>query len=217
MTPTWEFELKGELMVAYPDRALYWPARRILFVADVHLGKAASFRAAGVPLPEGTTRGNLLRLTKLLAETQAERLIVLGDLWHAKSGRVEKTVAEVAAWRERHSGVEMILVEGNHDVRSGALPPELRMTEVGDCLIEGPFALVHAPEPCDQGYVLAGHVHPAVRMVGQGQQEHRLPCFWFGPEVGVLPAFGEFTGCATVRPRASDQVFVIACDRVMRV
>ncbi len=29
------------------DRALYWPRARTLFVADVHLGKAAAFRAGG--------------------------------------------------------------------------------------------------------------------------------------------------------------------------
>jgi hypothetical protein len=33
----------------------------------------------------------------------------------------------------------------------------------------------------------------------------------------VLPAFGAFTGSAVVRPRAGDQVFVVADDEVMRV
>ena len=45
----------------------------------------------------------------------------------------------------------------------------------------------------------------------------RLPCFWFGTSLGVLPAFGDFTGLADVDPAPSDQVWVIAGDQVMRV
>ena len=66
------------------------------------------------------------------------------------------------------------------------------------------------------GYALAGHVHPAVRLRGEGESL-RLPCFWFGARYGVLPAFGAFTGTAEVRPREGDQVFVIAEDEVLRV
>ena len=67
------------------------------------------------------------------------------------------------------------------------------------------------------GYALAGHIHPAVRLSERGGQSLRLPCFWFGPRVGVLPSFGAFTGSAVVRPRAGDQVFVVADDQVIRV
>ena len=41
------------------ERALYWPRAATLFVADVHLGKAAAFRAGGVPLPRGATAADL--------------------------------------------------------------------------------------------------------------------------------------------------------------
>jgi hypothetical protein len=40
-----------------PDRATWWPAERVLFVADVHLGKPATYSALGQPVPKGTTRG----------------------------------------------------------------------------------------------------------------------------------------------------------------
>jgi metallophosphoesterase superfamily enzyme len=67
------------------------------------------------------------------------------------------------------------------------------------------------------GYALAGHIHPAVRLTERGGQSLRLPCFWFGARVGVLPAFGAFTGSARVRPRAGDQVFVVADGEVIGV
>src|SRR4051812_6702373 len=70
--------LAGEAVELLPQRALYWPAQQTLFVADVHLGKAAAFRAGGVPIPRGTTANDLDRLSMLITVTGARRLIVLG-------------------------------------------------------------------------------------------------------------------------------------------
>jgi uncharacterized protein len=54
-------------------------------------------------------------------------------------------------------------------------------------------------------------------MTGPGRQWERLACFWLGAEVGVLPAFGDFTGVAEVSPAVGDQVFVVADGCVTRV
>ena len=72
---------------------LWWPAARMVMVADVHFGKAATFRRAGQPVPHGTTADNLARLDALLAATGADHLVFLGDFLHARSG---------AAGAERH-------------------------------------------------------------------------------------------------------------------
>jgi uncharacterized protein len=45
----------------------------------------------------------------------------------------------------------------------------------------------------------------------------RLPCFWFGKYVAVLPAFGSFTGTYTVLPKQGDRVFVVADTAVIEV
>ncbi len=73
-------------LVLLPQRAVFDPAERTLFVADVHFGKAAAFRALGAPVPKGTTADNLARLTALMEATGAARLVVLGDLLHARAG-----------------------------------------------------------------------------------------------------------------------------------
>jgi uncharacterized protein len=52
---------------------------------------------------------------------------------------------------------------------------------------------------------------------GTGRQRQRLPCFWLRERTGVLPAFGEFTGAAEIRPGGDDRVFVVAEDEVVRV
>jgi len=201
-------------MVALPEKALYWASESTLFIADVHLGKEASFLAAGVPVPLGPTTETLALLSSVLLKTKPRRLVLLGDLWHAKAGRTIGFTADFVAWRASHGTVEMILVEGNHDLKSGPLPPEANVREVKEPTIMGPFALCHYPNPCPDGYVLSGHVHPSVVLQGRGRQTLQLPCFWFGPRTAVLPAFGEFTGCARVSPVEGDQVLIIGDGRI---
>ncbi len=210
-------EVAGEVLELRPDRSVYWPGERTLFVADVHLGKAATFRSFGLPVPTGTTDGTLDVLSRAIEETRVGRLVILGDLWHAKAGRTDEVVGKFLDWRERHDGVSMVLVEGNHDRRSGRLPNGSCVEEVAEPFGLGPFALRHYPEPSSSGYVLSGHLHPGAVLDGPGRQSMKLPCFWFGREVAVLPAFGDFTGCAAIRPARGDSVFVLADGRVCRV
>lgn len=210
--------MAGERLIVRADHTLFWPAQSTLFVADVHLGKAATFRNLGnVPMPSGTTESTLGRLGAALRETGAGKLFILGDLWHAKAGRDARTVGQTLAWRADHADVQMTLVEGNHDRRSGKLPTELGIVEVKEDEPLAPFALRHYPDPSERGYVLSGHVHPAVQMTGAGKQAMRLPCFLFGKRVGILPSFGDFTGSALVRPVAGDAVFVPCEGQVISV
>jgi DNA ligase-associated metallophosphoesterase len=206
--------IEGEELLLLPEKAAYWTAERSLFVADVHLGKGAAFRALSVPVPAGSSECTLQRLSEIVSRTGAERVVILGDLWHAKEGRSEINLQLLKVWRQQHSACEVVLVEGNHDRRSGALPPDLGIAEVGEGECCAPFVLRHYPEPADNGYVLSGHIHPAVRLTGRGRQALSLPCFWFGERVGVLPSFGDFTGFARVEPLPGDKVFVIAESRV---
>ncbi len=207
----------GERLVLLPERAAWWPARETLFVADFHLGKAASFRRAGIALPAGTTTENVERLDHAMQARAVAHLVFLGDFLHSAEGRAPATLERFARWRAARPGLAITLVRGNHDDRAGDPPAAwgIRCVNPGEAL--GPFALVHEPEPVRGGYALAGHVHPAVRLAERGGQSLRLPCFWFGARVGVLPSFGAFTGSALVRPRAGDQVFVVADDEVIRV
>ena len=208
----------GEKLVLLPERAAFWPARNALFVADFHLGKAAAFRSAGIPLPSGTTTENVERLGRAVAKTGAAQVVFLGDFLHAKQGRAAGTLERFGAWRAAHAKVDLTLVRGNHDVKAGDPPAEwnVRCIEAGERV--GPFVLNHEPGASKRGgYALAGHIHPAVRLSACGDDSLRLPCFWFGARYGVLPAFGAFTGTAEVRPRRGDQVFVIAEQEVLQV
>jgi DNA ligase-associated metallophosphoesterase len=208
-------EVAGEEMIARADRTLYWPKCRTLFVADLHLGKGAAFRAGSIPVPEGSTETTLRNLSHAMSKCDLDELVILGDMWHSKTARDEGTRRRFASWRREHSGVEMLLVVGNHDVRSGPLEGE--GFQVADSVIRRPFVLTHHPSPSADGYVLAGHIHPSVNLEGRGRQSLKLPCFWFGDQMAVLPSFGDFTGSATVYPKRGDTVLVIAEDKVIRI
>jgi metallophosphoesterase superfamily enzyme len=111
----------------------------------------------------------------------------------------------------------MYLVRGNHDYWAGDPPAEWDIICVNEPLLEPPFVFCHYPQEADEGYTLAGHLHPAVVLTGSGKQRERLPCFFFGLQGGMLPAFGSFTGAAIVHPQAGDKVYVIAENEVIRV
>ncbi len=215
--------LAGDEVILLPEPALYWPRTASLLVADVHLGKAAAFRAAALPMPGGTTSDALARLDAALDRTGARRLVVLGDLLHARAGRAPRTLAAVAAWRQSRPELEILLVRGNHDRGAGDPPAEWGVQCVDEPWTEPPFELRHHPveaaaaEENPAGYRLAGHVHPAVQLTGPGGLHERLPCFLFGQHQGLLPAFGAFTGGARVRPRVGDRVFAVAGAEVVEV
>ncbi|HEX5724288.1 MAG TPA: ligase-associated DNA damage response endonuclease PdeM [Longimicrobiaceae bacterium] len=212
-----EVELAGERVRLLPERALFWARASTLLVADAHWGKAAAFRAAGVAVPGGTTSAGLARLTRALARTGAERLVFLGDLFHAREGKAPRTLAALRDWRRSHARVAMTLVRGNHDRRAGDPPAELDIACCDPPCAAPPFVFLHHPAEPPRGYALAGHLHPSVTLRGRGRQVERFPCFHFGPRVGVLPAFGDFTGSADVAPAPGDRVFVVAGDEVVEV
>ena len=207
----------GEALSLLSERAVYWKARATLFVADPHFGKAAAFRAGGVPVPRGTTTENLRRLDTCLSRTGARRIVFLGDFLHAREGRAPETLRVLNEWRARHADVDMVLIRGNHDVRAGDPPRELTIRCETGPITESPFVLAHHPAESDAGYVLAGHIHPGVWLHGSARQFERLPCFWFGARTAVLPAFGEFTGVASVDVRPGDRVWVVAGNEVIDV
>ncbi len=210
-----EIDIAGERLVLLPEKALFWPARGWLLVADVHLGKAASFRAMGVPVPGGTTRETLDRLDAAIRRVEPARIVFLGDFLHSRAGRAPATLELAAQWRAGHGAIEMVLVRGNHDRHAGDPPASLAIDTVAEPFQAAPFLLCHHPEPREEGYVLAGHLHPAVRLFGRGRDSVRLPCFHFGERVGCLPAFGAFTGSALITPVRGERCFVVADDCVV--
>jgi DNA ligase-associated metallophosphoesterase len=203
-------DFHGETFELHADRAAYWMRTRTLLIADPHFGKAASFRAAGVPVPRGTSDANVDRLTALIERTAAERLVILGDFLHDDRWNDDETMSSLLRWRERHADLDVLLVRGNHDRKAGDPTPELGIECVDEPHACEPFVLLHDPNNSDDDPpVLAGHVHPAVSLRDPLRHSMRCPCFLFGGRRALLPAFGAFTGTKVVMPCEDDRVFVM--------
>jgi DNA ligase-associated metallophosphoesterase len=210
-----EIRVRGETLTLLPERAVFWGDRGTLLVADPHFGKAATFRALGVPVPSGTTGDALARLGSAVSRTSATRVIFLGDLLHARPGRSQGMFDALGSWLRSRPDVEVVLVRGNHDRHAGDPPDDLGIRCVNAPHEMSPFVLTHHPRADPAGYVLAGHVHPGVRLYGSGRQRERLPCFVIAEDYAVLPAFGDFTGLADDDPPEGAAVYAIAGDSVI--
>jgi DNA ligase-associated metallophosphoesterase len=207
----------GETVWLLPERALWWPAQRVLWIADLHLGKAATYRALGQPVPGGTTRENLARISALLRHYRPAQLVFLGDFLHAAQARTSSVLAALAHWRAQHADLDCTLVRGNHDNRAGDPPASLGIRVVDEPWLIGPFAACHHPQQHAGHGVIAGHVHPALSLRGRGHERLRLPCFCLETGLAILPAFGEFTGGWTLLPQPGRQLYPVGGQAVWQL
>jgi len=209
--------IANEPVHLYAQRGLYVPRLGVLLITDTHWGKASTFRRAAIPVPTGDLADDLARLDTLIAATHPRRLIVLGDLVHAARGYEPMMLGEIGAWRTRNADLPITLVRGNHDTHAGDPPRDWDIDVYDAPYLLPPFVLMHYPARHEAGYVLSGHLHPAVQLVGKGRQKLKLPCFWIQRYHTVLPAFGSFISHMTVTARESDRVYVIADQDVIAV
>lgn len=210
----------GAVLWLLPQRAVWWPAARMAFVADLHFGKAATFRRAGLAVPHGTTADNLARLDAVLATTGAAHLVFLGDFLHARSGAADALWQQLLPWRERHAQVQMTLVRGNHDLHAGDPPPRLALSIVNEPWqphADIPLLACHHPQMAVGHTVLAGHLHPTLRLRGTGRDVVQAPCFGWGNGQLILPAFGAFTGTSPEALAGTWARFAVTPGRVVAI
>jgi len=208
-----EIVVAGEIVSLLAQKALYWPRKKMLVVADIHFGKAASFRALGVPVPRGTTTQNLVALDALMALCEVEHIMFLGDFLHARAAHASATQAAMLAWRLSHPDLALTLVRGNHDRHAGDPAAALGIDMVDEPYSLAPFSFCHHPDLATPGYALAGHIHPTY-LLATRFDALRLPCFVVGPHRMILPSFGAFTGGFSITPGIGDAVFVSSGDQV---
>lgn len=214
----YQTDIGGERVDLLPCRAAYWERTRTLIAADLHLGKCETMRSAGLPIPLGVIERDLARLAAAIVETNAQRVLIVGDLLHHGLGLTPQIISSVADWRQREADdVAIEVVPGNHDRALGAVATEWRMRVLDEVVREGPFVFVHDPASevsARDGVLWSGHVHPMVRLVGPGDSIG-LPCFVVGERAVVLPAFSEFTGGVYVSAEPGQRLMAIADRQVI--
>jgi DNA ligase-associated metallophosphoesterase len=183
------FSFCGRELVALPQGALFWPARRALFVADLHLEKASWYARLGQMLPPYDSIATVTDVAAIVAATGAEEVWCLGDSFHDRQG-CERLPAQA---RELLTGLtdrtSWHWITGNHDSDfvdhcGGSLLEEAE--------IDG-LVLRHESDPAETRPELSGHFHPKLRITLRGRLVSRR-CFVATRTKLILPAFGSLTG-----------------------
>lgn len=205
--------VQGVNLVLHPLRFVYWPERNTLICADLHIGKGGHFRKNGIAIPVLANKNNFWNLSVVFDAFKPSSLLVVGDMVHSTENSEWKDFVD---FLDNYPAIDRILIRGNHEIYADETYRQMGF-QVHDVLDLDPFILTHdVLEEIPEGkYNLCGHLHPAVRLIGHGRQSVRAACFYFGKNVGYLPACGEFTGTALVRPSEGDQVFVIANNQII--
>ena len=196
--PVAEISINGERLIADKLGALYWPAREMLIVSDLHFEKGSSFAGRGIMLPPYDTRSTLMRLEKLIRTYQPSHVLSLGDAFHDRGAETRMDDEDASRLEALTRNANWLWVLGNHDPApptrfGGAANVEFRF----DKLI-----FRHEPAQSDYGGEIAGHLHPCARIAAEGRVIRRR-CFVVDADQRlIMPAIGAYTGGLNILDQA---------------
>ncbi|WP_129713872.1 ligase-associated DNA damage response endonuclease PdeM [Pedobacter sp. SYP-B3415] len=211
-----EINCKGERIILDEERAIFLPEHDLLVLSDLHLGKSAHFRRAGVPVPATVGLNDLARLSGLLARHKPEALLITGDMFHHS---LNSDIDHFSSWRRTYNELRLILVKGNHDLLTEADYEAMNIEVHSPSFCLGPFCFIHDAPKCteEELYPISGHIHPGITLQGRAKQKLRFPCYYFGTDFAVLPAFSLFTGLSSIRQHTGDRAYAITPGKVVAV
>lgn len=178
----------GHDLIPLREGALYWPARRALLVADLHLEKASWFARFGQMLPPYDSLVTLADLTALVARTGAEAVWCLGDSFHDSDGCERLPVQAQDMLRALTERTQWTWITGNHDPHVDRCGGEV----LDEAIVDG-LVLRHEADGAETQPELSGHFHPKLRIRVRGRLVSRR-CFVVTKDKIILPAFGSLTG-----------------------
>ena len=183
------FSFAGVELMALPQGALFWPARRALLVADLHFEKASFFARLGQMLPPYDSIATLSDLATLVAATGARELWCLGDSFHDRQGCQRLPVEARERLTALTSSLGWTWITGNHDA---GLADHCGGRILAEAEVDG-MVLRHQADANESRPELSGHYHPALRLSLRGRRVQRR-CFVATHSKLILPAFGALTG-----------------------
>jgi len=209
---------EGERLLLHPKKVVFWASQSTLLAADVHVGKEHYFGRNGIAIPGGISETSLLDLFSLSAASSAKKLIILGDFMHSTPTHNESWLSNLSSLLQSHSGLDVIIVSGNHDKALGKKRVDNRIKWHDNALLCPPFIFQHKPDCDERGYVISGHLHPAWRISQSRRTSLKTPAFWFNEKYAVLPSFGAFTGGVVIDPiNNTDRIYMVGPETVIQV
>ena len=194
---------RDERLMLDPAGAVFWPARKLLVVADLHFEKSSSLAARGALLPPYDTRATLERLTRLVRLYRPVKVVALGDSFHDREASDRLAPPDRARLEALTHEAGFVWITGNHD----PLPSRLPGTAAAEWR-EGPFTFRHEAKAvlAPREIELSGHFHPKASIESRAKRISR-PCFVADAARLMLPAFGAYSGGLDVRDPAIARLF----------
>jgi len=219
LQPMQKHVVHGHTFWLSPQRCLFWEQEKALVLSDLHFGKTGHFRKSGIAVPQTIFKEELQRLTEQIVFFKAERLIIVGDMFHSE---INKELDLFLRWRNDFSSLNLQLIRGNHDILEKEWYEGADIEMLTHELVLHGFRFVHDGDCEQEGndevrYCFSGHIHPGIRISGIGKQSLAFPCFYFGEDSAILPAFSRFTGLAMLHPDENDSVYAIVNQEVMKI
>ena len=182
-------DFAGTRLAARASGALWWPERRLLCVADLHLAKSERIaRRGGALLPPYETRETLARLGAEIAPLDPRGGLGRGDSFDDLAAAAALGAEDRARLAALARGRDWLWLAGNHDPKPNGIAGEQ-----AESLGLAPLTFRHAAEEkADPGEV-SGHYHPKLRIALRRGALTR-PCFLWDRTRLILPAFGAYTG-----------------------
>lgn len=200
-----------------PQRCIFWEEEQALILSDLHFGKTGHFRKHGIAVPQQVYREDLQRLVDQIGHFKPSKIIAVGDLFHSVAN---KEMDWFLKWRQDLGPIDLILVKGNHDILSENWYADAAISVVTGTYSIGGFGFVHDPEEVTAHsdlYIFSGHLHPGIHINGLGKQSLQFPCFYFGKNSAILPAFSKFSGLAIVKKKKTDTIYAIVNQTLVPV
>ncbi|RYH01147.1 ligase-associated DNA damage response endonuclease PdeM [Salipiger sp. IMCC34102] len=180
----YDFTFCNQRLSALPSGALWWPARRLLCVSDLHLCKSDRVaRRSGQMLPPYETAETLARLSADVARTDPATVVCLGDSFDDLNAALSISDKDAETIATLQAGRDWIWIVGNHDPG----PVEFAGSHLG----EYSALVLTFRHIAGAGPDISGHYHPKHGIPGAGAAR---PCFMFDESRLILPAYGAYTG-----------------------
>lgn len=179
-------------------KALWIARKRVLIIADLHIGYEEALAGEGILVPKTTFKEMLVEIRNLL-RLKPKIVVINGDLKH-EFGEISRqewfeTLKILDILLENNRMV--VLIKGNHDMILEPIARKKNLKVVdyyvvdNVCVMHGHKILLDK-EVQDSKVLVIGHEHPAVS-IREGVKSELYKCFlkgkWRGKSLIVMPSF----------------------------
>jgi len=179
--------------IDFSDNAIFLEETKTLIISDTHIGMEEYIKKNGVLFPLNEKKELILRLNALIKKFSPEKLVILGDFLHHFQKVPYKVYETVRELNSILKGIEVVVIEGNHDIMIEYILKENTDFKIVDYLLENKILLIHGDKKFEKlenkfNLLIMGHEHPVLEINKQRFSAY-VEILKTDFKILVLPAF----------------------------